>query len=187
MDRDDLGAIDVDLAEDLAQGFFAQLIGYRRVAPQRPELPQDVPRAPEPELVGRRRGDLCRPIQPAPCPAERLDAARLATEAIERQLATARMAHELVQSRLRSLDPKDLTPSAAARLWEVAARLEREALDLRAAADRDAGADLATGDEAPDAEVDSALSIREYMHANPEKIGPIVVLLEQLQVITGSR
>ena len=41
VDSDDLGAIDVDLAEDFAQGFFPQLIGHRRVAPQRPELPQE--------------------------------------------------------------------------------------------------------------------------------------------------
>lgn len=75
----------------------------------------------------------------------------------------------------------------AGRPQPVAARLEREALDLRAAADRDTSADGATGDRPPEVVVDPALSIREYMHANPEKIGPIVVLLEQLQVITGSR
>jgi hypothetical protein len=36
--RDDLGAIHIDLAEDLAQRRFAQLIGHRRVPPQRAEL-----------------------------------------------------------------------------------------------------------------------------------------------------
>jgi hypothetical protein len=41
VDSDDLDAIDVDLTEDFAQGFFPQLIAHRRVAPQRPELPQE--------------------------------------------------------------------------------------------------------------------------------------------------
>jgi hypothetical protein len=53
VDGDDLGAVDVNLAEDLAQGILAQLIGHGGVAPERAELRQDVPRAPKPELVRR--------------------------------------------------------------------------------------------------------------------------------------
>jgi hypothetical protein len=73
VDRDDLWAIDVDPTEDLAERLLAQLVRYGRVPPEGTELPEDVPGAPKPQLIGRHRLGGGRPLQSSPIPTERLD------------------------------------------------------------------------------------------------------------------
>jgi hypothetical protein len=98
---DDLGPVDVDLAEDLAQGLLAQLIWDRGTAPERARLAQNLPRAPQPELVGRHRGARHRPVQLTPRAAERLDADRPRSEPRLELLARLRLRRGIHLSRDR--------------------------------------------------------------------------------------
>ena len=110
--------------------------------------------------------------------------AAAAAELVERQLATARLAHDLVRARLTSLDPRALTPMGAVRLWDVASRLEREALGLRVNASQEAQAADALAEEEPEDEPRPLETLEAFMRTHPDKVGAIVELLGQLQTIT---
>jgi hypothetical protein len=73
VDCDDVRSVNVDLAEDLRQRLFAQLIRYAGIAPERPEVRQDTVGSPQPELIGLDSLTDCRAIQSTPRPGERIE------------------------------------------------------------------------------------------------------------------
>jgi len=102
--REQLGSLDVHPGGDLVQRLLAQPVRDRRVPPERPELRQAPPGAPQPELVGQRRRRGCRPIRATPGTAECVDR-ELAGRQLPLELRSRRLDVDRVRCRCHGLHP----------------------------------------------------------------------------------
>ena len=100
--------------------------------------------------------------------------ARRQIAAEDRTLEAAAAIQVLVLRRLQALDPDDLSPTVALRMWDVARRHEREVLG-----DRDPNLRL---DGSPDqAELADEPLLATVLRGNPTLVGPVITRLAEIQ------
>jgi hypothetical protein len=107
----------------------------------------------------------------------RVARARRQIAADERTLEAAEAIQDLVLRRLQALEPGDISPTVALRMWDAARRHQREVLGVN---DPDLRFD-GSPDRAEPADAALEPLLETVMRGNPSLVGPVITRLAEIQ------